>query len=75
MNGAITNLTPFYLNMWTAMDGFFGSGSASLHYRPSSAPSGTSYIVTMTDGAQNLSMPSLYPGQFDDMGLFQSMLN
>ena len=75
IDGATSNLTPFFLNSWTAMDGFFQQGNALLHYRPSAPPTGVSYLLTMTSGTTKLASVTLYPGQFDDSGLFQSFPN
>jgi Peptidase A4 family len=74
INGVLSNLTPFFLNSWTGLDGFFQPNTAStLHYRPSVPATGTSLMVTMTDGTNNFSVPSIYPGPYDDSAWFQSL--
>jgi hypothetical protein len=69
VNGALTNLASYNRNAWQTMMGYYQQGA--LIYRPSLAPTGTSYTLTMIDGQGiNISVPTLYPGPVDDAAWF-----
>ncbi len=59
VNGVLTHLAPYTRSGWRSMDALLSNGNT---YLPSSAPTGTSYAVTMFDeNGKSLSVPTLYP--------------
>ena len=73
VNGALTSLAPYTRSSFQMMQTYYQQGA--LVYRPSLAPTGTSYSVTMVDSTPNLpnpniSTPTLYPGPSDDAAWF-----
>jgi Peptidase A4 family len=61
VNKSLTNLTDYDIIGWNQMTASVsaGNGTATVGYQPSSAPSGASYEIGMTDGTSVISRPEL----------------
>ncbi len=72
VNGSQTDLAFYTRSAWQTMLGNYQTGA--LQYRPSSAPTGTSYTLTMLNQAGiAISTPTLYPGPVDDAAWFNGI--
>jgi Peptidase A4 family len=63
-NNVQTDLSLYDRCAWLNMQGYYQQGA--LIYRPSVAPSGTVYALTMVQNGAEVSTPTLYPGPAND---------